>query len=104
MRASVDDLAQLVGTRLRATPRLPARRPKAEAILVLDQGLVVAGDDAEALAMVAEKAARAVVAGEVLGGVKPIPAWEASLMRLAYKKSYAKQAARAKITTPALED
>jgi len=94
--ALLDDLAQLVGPRVRSADQLPARRPSADAVLVAGTGAVVCGADAEALAMVIEKAARAAIACEGLGGARPFPAWEARLMRWVYKNSYAKQAARAR--------
>jgi hypothetical protein len=43
--------------------------------------------------MVVEKAARAWIAGAGLGGARPLPVWEALLMRTVYVRSYAKQAA-----------
>ena len=61
----------------------------------MKRGLVACGADAEALAMVVEKAARTAIGGEALGGAVPIPAWEARLMRWVYKNSYAKRAAAA---------
>jgi ribulose-5-phosphate 4-epimerase/fuculose-1-phosphate aldolase len=95
LKASLDDLAQLVGPSVPAAPRVADHRPKNDALFVKDRGLIVSGDDAEALAMVVEKAARAFLGGEALGGAAAIPACEAHLMRWVYKNSYAKRAAAA---------
>jgi L-fuculose-phosphate aldolase len=85
--AVLDDLAQLAGSQVpcRAEPS-----PRLDACLIRNRGAVVRGPDAEALAMVIEKAARAVIAGEGLGGARRFPAWEARLMRWVYKNSYRK--------------
>jgi len=95
LKAALDDLAQFVGTRVPAATALPNRRPKVGALFVKDSGLIVCGADAEALALVVEKAARATLGGESLGGAVPIPAWEARLMHWVYKNSYSKRAAAA---------
>jgi hypothetical protein len=75
---------------LRTTPK---RRPRADAVLVPGRGALVCGADHEAVAMVVEKAARAWIGGQGLGGAKPLPAWEALLMHVVYRRSYSKQAA-----------
>lgn len=93
--AALDDLAQLVGTRVPATKSLPTRRPRAEAVFVQGRGLLICGAEAEAIAMVVEKAARAAICGEAMGGAKRISVLEALLMRQVYKLSYAKQAEKA---------
>ena len=95
LKAAVDDLAQLIGPRVSIVRDLPQARPKNDALFVMKRGLVACGADAEALAMVVEKAARTAIGGEALGGAVPIPAWEARLMRWVYKNSYAKRAAAA---------
>jgi L-fuculose-phosphate aldolase len=94
-RATLDDLAQLAGPRIPRLPRRPARMPASRIALVKGSGAFIAGADAEAVAMVAEKAARAAICGRDFGGAVPIPAWEARLMRFVYEKSYAKRAAKA---------
>jgi L-ribulose-5-phosphate 4-epimerase len=88
----VDDLAQFVGTKVPVTDALPRRPPKHDAIFIKEKGLLVCGPDAEALAMVVEKAARAVICGEAIGGAVKIPAIEARLMHFVYTQSYAKRA------------
>lgn len=93
--AVVDDLAQFVGTRVPIANELPRRPPKHDALFIKGQGLLVSGPDAEALAMVVEKAARAAICGEAIGGAVKIPAIEARLMHFVYKQSYAKRAAKA---------
>jgi L-ribulose-5-phosphate 4-epimerase len=104
LRSTLDDLAQLVGPRVPTAPRLPDHRTKREALFVLGRGLLVSGADAEAVAMVVEKAARALLGGEALGGAVAIPAIEARLMRWVYKNSYAKRAAAASKLRHASED
>jgi L-fuculose-phosphate aldolase len=89
----LDDLAQLVGRHVPVARRTPTRRPRSAAVLIPGQGALVHGPDAEAVAMVVEKAARAWIGGQGLGGAKPLPAWEALLMRAVYQRSYAKRAA-----------
>lgn len=88
----LDDVAQLTGRRVRWTPDLPGRRPRGDALLVADRGALVLGAEAEAVAMVVEKAARAALGAAGLGGAQPLPAWEALLMRAVYVRSYARQA------------
>lgn len=95
-RAFLDDLAQLAGPRLALSKRKPARGLPCHVVLVKNLGAFIAGPDAEATAMVVEKNARAEILGRALGGAKPIPAWEARLMRFVYDKSYARRAAKAK--------
>jgi len=94
LRGILDDLAQLAGPRVKVVRDLPRRRPANDVVLVKGSGAVVVGSDAEALAMVVEKAARAVLGAEGLGGARAFPAWEARLMRFVYAQSYAKQAKR----------
>jgi len=90
--AVLDDLAQLAGSKVKMLARLPGRRPSNDVVMVKGKGAVVCGPDAETLAMVVEKAARAVQGGVGLGGAKRFPGWEAELMRWVYKNSYAKLA------------
>ena len=94
--AVLDDLAQLAGRRVKVVTAVPRRRPKNDVVLVRDRGVVASGPDAEALVLVVEKAARAVLGARGLGGAKAFPGWEASLMRFVYRQSYSKQAARAR--------
>lgn len=89
----LDDLAQLTGRHVAPIRSTPRRRPRADAVLVPGRGALVLSPDHEALAMVVEKAARAWIAGAGLGGARPLPMWEALLMRTVYVHSYAKQAA-----------
>jgi len=94
-QAALDDLAQLAGSRIPRLSRKPDHLPANGIALVRGAGAFAVGADAEAAAMVVEKAARAVICGRALGGAIPIPAWEARLMRFVYEKSYSKQAAKA---------
>jgi ribulose-5-phosphate 4-epimerase/fuculose-1-phosphate aldolase len=91
----LDDLAQLTGRRVATLRSTPKSRPRADAVLVPGRGALVFGDDHEAVAMVVEKAARAWIGASGLGGDKPLPLWEALLMRAVYVRSYSKQAAAA---------
>jgi L-ribulose-5-phosphate 4-epimerase len=93
--AVLDDLAQLVGTKVPAVAALPQSAPKEKALLVKGRGLLVSGPDAEALAMVVEKAARAAICGEAFGGAVTLPPLEARLMHFVYRQSYAKRAKKA---------
>ncbi len=94
--AVLDDLAQIVGIRVPAARDWPTRRPGSEALFVKGSGLISRGPDAEAIAMVVEKAARAAICGEALGGAKRLPIHEAALMRFVYTRSYAKRASEVK--------
>ncbi len=89
----LDDLAQLTGRHVPTSRELPSTRPRSDAVLVAGQGALVLGDDYEAVAMVVEKAARAVIGGAALGAAHPLPLHEAMLMRVVYVRSYSKQAA-----------
>lgn len=91
----LDDLAQLTGRHVATVKTMPTKRPRRDAVLVAGQGALVLGADHEAVAMVVEKAARAWIGGQGLGGAKALPAWEALLMRAVYARSYSKQAAAA---------
>ena len=88
----LDDLAQLTGRRVKVVSAMPKRRPRADAVLISGRGALVQGADHEAVAMVVEKAARAWIGGQGLGGPASLPAWEAVLMRAVYVRSYSKQA------------
>lgn len=90
--ALLDDLAQLAGARVAVLQEMPIRRPRSDVVFIRERGAVVWGADAEALAMVVEKATRAALGAEGLGGAHRFPAWEAELMRLVYKNAYSKQA------------
>lgn len=92
--AVLDDLAQMIGVRVRCATREPEDAPGSGALLVTNRGAFVWGADAEALAMVIEKTARAVIGAEVLGGARKFPAWEALLMHWVYQSSYGKRGRR----------
>ena len=90
--AVLDDLAQLVGPRVVCHNSPPRVASPQGAAFVRGEGALVWGPDAEALAMVVEKAARGMLGSEGLGGARPFPAWEARLMHWVYRHSYAKLA------------
>ena len=73
LKAALDDLAQLVGTRVPATTAFPIRRPKAGALFVKDSGLIVCGADAEALALVVETSRQGSLGRRVPGRRSPYP-------------------------------
>ena len=100
LTALLDDFAQLAGPRLVVAEALPARLPRGKALLVRGQGALVWGDDAEALAMVIEKNARAALGTQAFGRPHSFPAWEARLMRWVYRNSYSKQASKARRIAP----
>jgi L-fuculose-phosphate aldolase len=77
----LDDLAQLVGV---GSGRCAFIRDGGARLTYEDRS------DAEAAAMVVEKACRAQLAGELLGGAKRIPLIEAILMRAVYLKKYSR--------------
>jgi ribulose-5-phosphate 4-epimerase/fuculose-1-phosphate aldolase len=77
----LDDLAQLVGV---GSGRCAFIRGGGARLSYEDRS------DAEAAAMVVEKACRAQLAGELLGGAKRIPLIEAILMRAVYLKKYSR--------------
>lgn len=89
----LDDLAQYAGRRVRVLRSTPRRRPRADAVLVPGRGALVLGTDPEAVAMVVERAARAWIGAQGLGGARALPAWEALLMRAAHRRSSATRAA-----------
>ncbi|MGB7980615.1 MAG: class II aldolase/adducin family protein [Candidatus Nanopelagicales bacterium] len=91
----LDDLAQLTGRHVAPVRSTPRRRPRRDAVLIPGRGALVFGSDHEAVAMVIEKAARAWIGAAGIGGAKPLPVWEALLMRVVYARSYSKQAAAA---------
>lgn len=91
---SLDDLAQLVGP---SGPSLRlstlARGDAGRCAFVPGGGAICAYDeegDAEAAAMVLEKACMAALAGELLGGAARIPLWETALMRFVYLRKYSR--------------
>ena len=113
--ASLDDLAQLVGpavARVRATRGAPRARGSEDVVAAAARSLSRAGakaggrcvlvpgagalcayperSDAEAAAMVIEKACAAELAGRLLGGARRIPLVEALLMRTVYLRGYSK--------------
>jgi L-fuculose-phosphate aldolase len=92
--AVLDDLAQIVGLRVPAVPRLPEKRSGKPALFVKDRGLLIQDPDAEALAMVVEKASRAAICAESVGGAVKLNPVEAIIMRIVYKQSYSKRAAK----------
>ena len=77
----LDDLAQLVGVGKKTCAFIPGVGAR---LSYFDPS------DAEAAAMVVEKACRAELAGERLGGAARIPLVEAVLMRAVYLKKYSR--------------
>jgi len=97
MRAYLDDMAQMLGPRLKAKRgRVAPRKMKTDsAILLRDEGVLCAARnlyEAHALAMVTEKSALAMIGSRAVGRGKAIAVQEAILMRLIYWMKYSKQA------------
>lgn len=92
--AVLDDLAQIVGVSVPVVRRWPERSPGRVVHFVKDRGLLIRDPDAEAIAMVVEKAARAAICAESVGGAVKLNPVEAVIMRFIYKQSYSKRAAR----------
>lgn len=105
VRPVLDDMAQLVGITLRCVACPPHPTPaelrrfvkafaRRNALLLKGNGaLCASGDlaDAYAVAMVTEKACKASVESQILGGAAVIPKAEALLMRIIYQKKYSKK-------------
>lgn len=99
LRPLLDDLAQLVGTKV-VIARYDINHPLKKSDLGSRNALFLDGegvlccatteDDVLAVQMVVEKSARSYIDAEVLGGGMEISRIESLLMRLIYKKKYSK--------------
>ena len=101
----LDDMAQIIGPTLRVAPyALPSTRKIVKvtmralagrmAALLANHGAVCLGRDGEeafTCAMVTEKACKAFIEAEFLGGAKSIPRFEAVVMHQYYLRKYSKQ-------------
>ncbi len=101
----LDDMAQIAGITVKcvdcpdnATPEELNSLIKAikgrNAVLIKNSGALCGSsslEDAHAVAMVMEKATKAFIETEFLGGAFVIPKWEAALMRFVYLKKYSKK-------------
>ncbi len=95
--AAIDDMAQIVGYRAKCVPygerAITRALHSAAGCLVKDHYTITMGRnlyEAVVALTVLEKSAEINTKAEVLGGVKPLPKWEADLMRMVYKKKYSK--------------
>ena len=96
LRASLDDMAQIVGVTARVArapePRaLCAALKNRNACFVRDQGMLVTGrsaGEAVTAAILLEKAARTELLARRIGGARPVPLFAALLMHAVYQKKY----------------
>lgn len=96
LRASLDDMAQIVGVTARVAKALEPRALRAalerrNACFVRGQGMLVTGrsvGEAVTAAILLEKAARTELLARRLGGAKPVPLFAALLMHAVYQKKY----------------
>lgn len=96
LRASLDDMAQIVGVTARVAqapkPRaLCAALKNRNACFVRGQGMLVTGrsaGEAVTAAILLEKAARTELLARKIGGAKPVPLFAALLMHAVYQKKY----------------
>lgn len=102
--AIIDDMAQIIGPSVRVTrytwsgtSKFARQAVKAmrgrQAVLLANHGAVCAGrslEEAFVVAEVLEKASRAFIEAEFLGGAKPIASWRAGLMHQAFLKKYSR--------------
>ena len=100
--AIIDDMAQIIGPSVRVTKytwsgtkKLARQAVKAmrgrQAVLLANHGAVCVGrnlDEAFVVAEVLEKASRAFIESECLGGAKPIPKLYARILHQAFLKKY----------------
>lgn len=103
----LDDFAQIVGVTVRCTEFDPNNTLKSSrkvakklggksrnAVLLKDNGAVCCGcnkDEAQAAEMVMNKNCKAILAGELFGGSKPIGKIDSVLMNVVYRLKYSKQ-------------
>lgn len=102
----LDDMAQIIGPSVRvaeyafpSTRKIARKTVKAligrKAALMANHGAVCVGrdlDEAFVVCQVLEKACRAFIEAEFLGGAKSIPKFEAHLMHQIYLRKYSRQA------------
>lgn len=99
VRPLLDDMAQMLGSRLAVRDRAnaPFHLGVNSAVLLRGEGAVLVSDswyELRALALVVEKSCIASVAAPLLGGAHPIPFFETLLMRCIYLLKYRKTALR----------
>ncbi len=96
LRASLDDMAQIVGVTARVAEALEPRALRAalarrNACFVRDQGMLVTGrsvGEAVTAAILLEKAARTELLAKRIGSARPVPLFAALLMHAVYQKKY----------------
>ncbi|MBQ8503435.1 MAG: class II aldolase/adducin family protein [Clostridia bacterium] len=107
LKPLLDDFAQIVGVTVRCTEFDPNDTLKSSkkvakklggkcrnAVLLKDNGAVCCGpnkDEAQATEMVMNKNCKAIIAGELFGGSKPIGKIDSLLMNVVYRLKYSKQ-------------
>lgn len=99
LRPLLDDFAQIVGTSVNTVERdaskITSALKSSSAVFIRNNGALCCGTskgDATAVAMVMEKACKALIGASLFGKIKPINWFECILMRLVYLKKYSKQA------------
>lgn len=95
--AAIDDMAQIVGHTVQCVPydekSIGKALRSATGCLIKDHYTLTTGRnlyEAVVALTVLEKSAEINTKAKVLGGVKPLPRWEAVLMRQVYKRKYSK--------------
>ncbi len=107
LKPLLDDFAQIVGVTVRCTEFDPNNTLKSSkkvakklggksrnALLLKDNGAVCCGpnkDEAQATEMVMNKNCKAILAGDLFGGSKPIGKLDSVLMNVVYRLKYSKQ-------------
>lgn len=98
LKPLLDDFAQIAGTRSENVelniPAIVTALKNSSVVLVREHGALCCGKseaDADAAAMVTQKAAKALIGASLFGRVKPINPLECMLMRFVYLKKYSKQ-------------
>lgn len=99
LRPLLDDFAQIVGTSVNTVEKdaskITSALKSSSAVFIRNNGALCCGTskgDATAVAMVMEKACKALIGASLFGKPKPINWFECILMRFVYLKKYSKQA------------
>ena len=100
VKASLDDIAQMLGHKLRVVENDDAKILKAlnkqDAVLVKNLGCLILTeekDDADALSLLVKKAAMAERCSKLISIKKNLSVFDCELMRVVYKKKYSKKKA-----------
>jgi L-fuculose-phosphate aldolase len=98
LKPLLDDFAQIGGTMIKNvtldSSKILSALKNSSVIFIQDNGALCCGktkDDAIAVAMVTQKASKALIGASLFGKIKPINPLECILMRFVYLKKYSKQ-------------